>query len=91
MDLLLAYIKNIIPVSDALQNDLALLFSPIQLKKEEYLAIEGRVETKLAFINSGVLRAFFVVPTAKSTTKLFLMPLLLWEPIILLSLVILII
>lgn len=71
MDLLLAYIKNIIPVSDALQNDLALLFSPIQLKKEEYLAIEGRVETKLAFINSGVLRAFFRGADGKEYNKTF--------------------
>lgn len=71
MDILLSYIKNIIPVSDAMQNDLALLFISVHLKKEEYLAIEGRVETKIFFINGGVLRAFFRGADGKEYNKTF--------------------
>lgn len=35
------------------------LFSEVELKKGDYFACEGRVETNLGFLKNGVLRAFY--------------------------------
>jgi CRP-like cAMP-binding protein len=60
-----------VPVTEAMRLDLALLFSPLQLRKDEYLAVEGRVENQITFINTGVLRAFFRGADGKEYNKTF--------------------
>lgn len=71
MDVLFSFIQNLVPLTPAMQRDLEALFVPLVLKKEEYLAIEGRHETKMGFICSGVLRAFYRGTDGKEYNKTF--------------------
>ena len=47
------------------------LFSPVSLQKGEHLAVEGEFAKKLAFVESGVLRAYYRSPKGEEYNKLF--------------------
>ena len=47
------------------------LFVPKTLKKGEYYAIEGEYSKKLAFVQTGVMRAFYRNPKGDEFNKLF--------------------
>ncbi len=47
------------------------LFSPVSLQKGEHLAVEGEFAKKLAFVESGVLRAYYRSPKGEEHNKLF--------------------
>ena len=50
------------------------LFVPKTLKKGEYYAIEGEYSKKLAFVQTGVMRAFYRNPKGDEFNKLFFTP-----------------
>ena len=53
------YLNELQPLAKDEMEAFLSLFSVKQLKKNEYLAIEGEYSTRLAFIKEGVMRAFY--------------------------------
>jgi len=53
------YLNGLQPLAKDEMEAFLSLFSVKQLKKNEYLAIEGEYSTRLAFIKEGVMRAFY--------------------------------
>lgn len=59
MDELKDYLIKLVDFTESEIEAFAALFSEIQLKKHEYLAVEGEHSTKFVFITEGVMRAFY--------------------------------
>jgi len=59
MDKLKIYLDKLVHFTESEKEIFVSLFSEQQLKKNEYLAIEGEYSTTLAFLTEGVLRAFY--------------------------------
>ncbi|MGD1894304.1 MAG: Crp/Fnr family transcriptional regulator [Cyclobacteriaceae bacterium] len=47
------------------------LFEPVAMQKGDYLATEGEFAKKLAFVESGVLRAYYRSPKGEEFNKIF--------------------
>ena len=65
------YLDLLIHFSESEMKIFTSLFSEKHLKKNEYLAVEGEFSTKLAFITSGVMRAFYINKEGQEYNKTF--------------------
>lgn len=74
MNALKAYLKTFIHFTENEMDVFISLFSEIQLKKNEYFANEGEFSSKLAFISTGVMRAFFRNKLGNEYNKTFFTP-----------------
>lgn len=74
MNELKSYLEKLIPFTDREMETFIALFSEVQFKKKEYFATEGEFSTKLAFISSGVMRAFFRNKSGSEYNKTFFTP-----------------
>lgn len=70
---LFTYINNISPISEDTFQELAQLFKPIQLKKNEFFVRDGEYAQHIGFLNKGIVRAFFLNQEGKEYTKQFFM------------------
>ncbi|MDV7140439.1 Crp/Fnr family transcriptional regulator [Maribacter sp. TH_r10] len=68
------FLESLVPFTESEMQVLLSLFSEIQLKKKDYFAQEGEFSSKLAFVSSGVLRAFFRNKTGNEYNKTFFTP-----------------
>lgn len=59
METLETFIRELVDFSDEEVHIFTSLFSERNLKKNEHLAIEGEISTDLAFLLTGVMRAFY--------------------------------
>ena len=59
MEELKEYLNNLIHFTESEMDVFLLLFTKKQLKKDEYFAIEGEFSSSLAFISTGIVRAFY--------------------------------
>ncbi|MDH5476038.1 MAG: Crp/Fnr family transcriptional regulator, partial [Cyclobacteriaceae bacterium] len=59
MDELKKYLVEILPFTEKELQKMVSLFSIHQLKKNDYVAVEGEYSTKLIFLVKGVMRAFY--------------------------------
>ena len=74
MNQLKTYLETLIPFSKSEMEVFISLFSEIQYKKKEYFAKEGEYSNKLAFLNTGVMRAFFRNNSGNEYNKTFFTP-----------------
>jgi CRP-like cAMP-binding protein len=68
---LINFFKNISPLSDQtlrLMND---VFEQAELKKDEYFIDEGEFAKDIAFLESGIVRAFYITSEGKEYNKTF--------------------
>ncbi|CAL2090510.1 Crp/Fnr family transcriptional regulator [Tenacibaculum sp. 190524A05c] len=70
---LFTYINNISPISEDTFQELAQLFKPIQLKKNEFFVRDGEYAQHIGFLKKGIVRAFFLNQEGKEYTKQFFM------------------
>lgn len=73
MQELFTYINNISPISEDTFQELAQLFKPIQLKKNEFFVRDGEYAQHIGFLKKGIVRAFFLNQEGKEYTKQFFM------------------
>ncbi len=59
MNELKIYLARLVTLTESEMKIFVSLFSEQNLKKNEYVAKEGEYSTKLAFLNKGVIRAFY--------------------------------
>ncbi|RYC69727.1 MULTISPECIES: Crp/Fnr family transcriptional regulator [Spirosoma] len=59
MQRLRQFINQIAPLTDSTWEVVSALFTPTTLRKNEYFALAGRVETTAAYVTQGVLRGFY--------------------------------
>ncbi|WP_066334799.1 Crp/Fnr family transcriptional regulator [Flavobacterium crassostreae] len=71
MEALQLYLETLIAFTEKEKAVFLSLFSEIQLKKKEYFAIESEFSSKLAFISTGVMRAFFRNKSGNEYNKTF--------------------
>ncbi|WP_046246456.1 Crp/Fnr family transcriptional regulator [Hymenobacter terrenus] len=71
MEELLHQIGLVSPLPDATVEALRPLFSPLALAKNEFLVQAGEGTRTVAFVTSGVLRAFFTSPDGVEYNKTF--------------------
>lgn len=74
MDELKAYLETLIPFTENEIKVFTSFFSEVQLKKNEYFANEGEFSSQLAFISTGVMRAFFRNKSGDEYSKTFFTP-----------------
>lgn len=65
------YLSGFVSLPLASQQALLNLFVPVRLDKGDHLAMEGEFAKKLAFVESGVLRAYYRSPKGEEFNKLF--------------------
>ena len=65
------YLSSFTSLPPASMQALLDLFTPITLEKGDHLAVEGEFSKKLAFVESGVLRAYYRSPKGEEFNKLF--------------------
>jgi CRP-like cAMP-binding protein len=65
------YLKKLIPFTEREMEIFIALFSETRLKKNDYFAKEGEFSVKLAFVSSGVMRAFFRNGSGSEYNKTF--------------------
>ena len=65
------YLSNFTSLPSAAMQALLDLFEPITMQKGEHLATEGEFAKKLAFVQSGVLRAYYRSPKGEEFNKIF--------------------
>lgn len=63
------YLNRISPLSEQTQNVLTAVFKPGRLAKGEYFIDQGVVANEIAFLESGVVRAFYVNEAGREYTK----------------------
>ncbi len=65
------YLKNITPIDPKDLDQNLLLFGEMHLKKGDYFIRQGNVCKKIAYINKGILRTFYLNDKAEDTTSCF--------------------
>ena len=65
------YIRKICWISDDVSEELYQLFQPLMLKKHEFFIKEGAYANRIAFLNKGIVRAFFLNHEGKEYNKQF--------------------
>ncbi|MCR9289165.1 Crp/Fnr family transcriptional regulator [Saprospiraceae bacterium] len=68
---LINYLNKISPLSQETKQSLSELFSPIRLNEEDFFVEEGKYARQIGFLESGVMRAFFVNKEGKEYNKQF--------------------
>jgi len=66
-----SYLNQIVPFTESEMELFISLFSEKQFLKNDYFAVEGEYSTKLAFMSSGVVRAFYRNPQGNEYNKTF--------------------
>jgi len=74
MNELKIYLEKLIHFTESEMELFISLFSKTDLKKSEYFAKKGEYSTKVAFVSSGVLRAFFRNNSGHEYNKTFFTP-----------------
>ena len=65
------YLASFTALPPASMRALLDLFAPVALQKGDHLAIEGEFAKSLAFVETGVLRAYYRSPKGEEFNKLF--------------------
>ena len=65
------YLSSFTSLPTASMQALLNLFEPVAMQKGDHLAIEGEFAKKLAFVKSGVLRAYYRSPKGEEFNKIF--------------------
>ena len=65
------YLSGFVSLPSVSRQALLDLFTPIALEKGDHLAVEGEYAQKLAFVETGVLRAYYRSPKGEEFNKLF--------------------
>ena len=68
-----AYIQHVSPLNEEVMNALNACFRKEILKKNEYFVREGAYAQQIAFVASGVVRAFYIDEEGKEYNKQFFM------------------
>lgn len=63
------YLKQISLLSDSALVEMATIFSPAELKKGDYFVREGVLARNIAFLEQGVVRAFYIDGQGKEYNK----------------------
>ena len=71
MENLKAYLHRITPLNQQLFSRLEKCFTPFTLHKKEYFVREGEYAKQIAFLDSGIVRAFFTNEKGKEYNKHF--------------------
>lgn len=74
MDELKIYLEKLIHFTESEMEIFISFFSEIKFKKNDYFAVEGEYSYKLAFLNTGVIRAFFRNKSGNEYSKTFFTP-----------------
>lgn len=74
MNELKTFLSKLIYLSENEMEKFTTLFSEVKLKKHAYFAEEGEFSSKLAFVSTGVLRAFFRNKSGNEYNKTFFTP-----------------
>jgi CRP-like cAMP-binding protein len=53
------YINQVSPLTDPTWEEVSSFFAPVTLRRNDYFALAGRVETTAAYVAEGLLRAFY--------------------------------
>lgn len=65
------YLSSFTSLPQASMQALLALFDPVVMNKSDHLATEGEFAKKLAFVKSGVLRAYYRSPKGEEFNKIF--------------------
>lgn len=65
------YVSSITELSSSSLDKLLAIFHPMSLPKDSYFAREGEMQSRIAFLNEGVIRAFYRTSTGKEYNKSF--------------------
>ena len=71
MENLIAFFNNTFPLSDKVLSYMSEVFVLDELKKGEYFIREGQVAKEIAFLEAGIVRAFYVNHEGKEYNKSF--------------------
>ena len=71
MESLKQYFNSISPLSENTWKEIALLFKKETLSKNEYFVEERQYAKQIAFLEKGIVRAFFTNSEAKEYNKQF--------------------
>ena len=71
MEKLKIYIDRISPLSQETFNSFSQLFKPLNLKEEEFFIEEGKYAQEIGFLETGIVRAFFLNQEGKEYNKQF--------------------
>lgn len=73
MDEVIRYLQQISPLRQQTVNSLSGLFHPARLEKNQLFVEEGAYAQEIGFLESGIVRAFFVNAQGKEYNKQFFM------------------
>ncbi|WKV13217.1 Crp/Fnr family transcriptional regulator [Marivirga harenae] len=68
---LIAFFSNVIPLSEEAISLMKDLFVPAELKKGEYFIRKGQYAKEIAFLESGIVRAYYINNEGKEYNKTF--------------------
>ena len=71
MELLKKFYNTVSPLSETTWNEIIPLFREEWLPKNQYFIRENEVARKIAFLESGVVRAYFIISKARNITSSF--------------------
>ena len=71
MDKFIAYIRHLTPVSEAMSEFMKSIFQPDTLRKGSFFIREGEYASEVAFLEEGIVRAFYTDQQGKEYNKTF--------------------
>ena len=71
MDQVIAFFNSITPLSEETKRLMTELYSPASLKKGEYFIRKGQYAKEIAFLETGLVRAYYIDQTGKEYNKTF--------------------
>ena len=71
MDFLFSFFNKFMPLSDGTANLMSEVFIPSTLKKGEYFIKKGQYAREIAFLEEGIVRAYYINNEGKEYNKTF--------------------
>lgn len=71
MESIIKFFNNIIPLSEKTISSISKLFVFDELKKEEYFIRKGQLAKEIAFLETGIVRAYYINNDGKEYNKTF--------------------
>lgn len=71
MEKVFAFFNNILPLSEKTSQLISQLFIPGELKKGDYFIRKGQYAKEIAFLESGIVRAYYINSEGKEYNKTF--------------------
>lgn len=75
MEKLISFFNNTVPLSEKTLSLISEIFVYDELKKGEYFIREGQFAKEIAFLESGIVRAYYINKSGKEYNKQFFLPL----------------